>query len=210
MTMMILLVAAGLLGDTLRLVPATRPPVFDGVASVGEYGAPSLELQRPGGVTQLWLRRDSAFVYLAAAMPDSSFYWGDDLVVSLDVHGDRDAGPGHFDFQWYFRRVLDSSVVYRGDAGRWRAPLDDPDWRLGPARDGGGWEVRSVSTGSRWSLEVRFDAEYFTPPAGRATGLAIRLYDDGPQSWVAWPRPASVRQATEVERRPALWASVIP
>jgi hypothetical protein len=101
-------------------------------------------------------------------------------------------------------------VVYRGDAGRWRAPQDDPDWRLGPARAGGGWEVRSVSTGSGWSLEVRFDTEYFTPPAGRFTGLAVRQYDDDPQSWVAWPSPASVRQATEVERRPALWAVTIP
>jgi hypothetical protein len=101
-------------------------------------------------------------------------------------------------------------VVYRGDAGHWRAPLDDPDWRLGSAREGGGWEVRSVSTGRGWSLEVRFDAEYFSPPAGRSTGLAIRLYDDGPRSWVAWPSPASVRQPTEVERRPALWAAVIP
>jgi hypothetical protein len=194
--------------DTLRLLPVHEPVRFDGVPSVEEFGAPSLEIARAGGMTRVWLRRDSSFVYLAATMPDPTFYWGDDLVISLDVHGDRDPAPGHFDFQWYFRRVLDSSVVYRGEGGHWRAPQDDPDWRLGSAREGGGWEVRSVDTPDGWSIEVRFDPAYFVPPAGRSTGLAVRLYNDDPQEWVAWPSSASVRQPTEVERRPALWAVI--
>jgi putative phosphoesterase len=206
--MLALLLAAAL--DTIRLVAAVHPPLFDGRASIEEYGAPSIGITRPGGVTSLWLRRDSAYVYLAASMPDSTFSWADDLVISLDVPGDRDPGPGHYDFQWYFRRMLDSSVVYRGEGGRWRAPQDDPDWRLGAAREGGGWEVRSQSTDSGWSLEIRFDPEYFTPPPGRSTGLAVREFDDQPQGWYAWPHPSSVRQPTEVERRPALWAVISP
>ncbi len=204
--MLALLCAVAL--DTVRLAPAARPPDFDGRAGVEEYGAPSMEIARPGGVIRLWLRRDSAFVYLAAALPDSSFYWGDDLVISLDVRGDRDPAPGHYDFQWYFRRVLDSSVVYRGEGGHWRAPQDDPDWRLGAAREGGGWEVRSKSDSAGWSIEVRFDPEYFAPPPGRLPGLAVRVYNDDPQGWYVWPHPTDLRQPTELERRPDRWAVV--
>ncbi len=206
--MLALLIAVSL--DTVRLVPTLRPPVFDGRASTEEYGAPSIEIASTGGGIRIWLRRDSTFIYLAAALPDTSFYWGDDLVVSLDVQGDRDPAPGHFDFQWCFRRVLDSSVVYRGDGGHWRVPQDDPDWRLGPAREGGGWEVRSQSVATGWTLEVRFDPEYFRPPDGRSSGLAVRSYNDAPQGWYAWPLPASIRQPAEVERHPALWAVVTP
>lgn len=193
--------------DTLRLLPVATAPRFDGAASVAEYGAPSLLLE---GGTTIWLRRDSGFVYLAATMTDSSADWADDLVISLGVHGDAGAAPGHFDFQWCFRRVLDSSIVYRGEGGHWRTPQDDPDWRLGAAREGGGWEVRAATTAGGWSLEVRFDPAYFSPPAGRRTRLALRRFDDGSRTWSAWPHPASVRQATEVERHPALWAELTP
>jgi hypothetical protein len=183
--------------------------VFDGRIDSAEYGAPSLVLPRPGGEVRLWLRRDHDWVYLAASLPDSSYYWGDDLVISLDTGGDRAAGPQHDDFQWYFRRALDSSVVFRGDGGTWRAPRDDPDWRLGAGREGGGWEVRSASDAAGWSLELRLDLQYFRQAGPRAPGLAIRVYDDEPQSWVPWPGAVAVRQPTEVERRPDLWAPVV-
>jgi hypothetical protein len=205
--LLLLLIAA--LADTVRVPPVTSAPRFDGVVSVEEYGAPSMEIARPGGTIRLWLRRDSSFVYLAASMPDSSFYWGDDLVISLDIRGDRDAGPGHFDFQWYFRRVLDSSVVYRGDGGYWRAPQDNPDWRLGTARDGGGWEVRSANEAAGWSIEARFDPEYFAPSPGRLTGFAVRVYDNDPSAWYVWPDRRDLKQPTELERRPDRWGMVV-
>ena len=183
--------------------------MFDGRADSAEYGAPSLIIARPSGMVRIWLRRDQDRVYLAASLPDSTFYWGDDLVISLDTGGDRAPGPQHDDFQWYFRRTLDSSVVFRGDAGKWRAPRDDPEWRLGRDREGGGWEVRSVSEQGGWSLEFRLDLEYFRQSGTRHPGLALRVYDDAPQSWVAWPAVPAVRQPTEVERRPDLWAVVL-
>lgn len=202
-----LLLFLSLAGDTLRVLPTDRPPVFDGRVAAEEYGAPTLEIVRPSGTARLWLRREGPLVYLAALMPDPSFYWGDDIVISLDTQGDRAAGPMHDDFQWYFRRVLDSSVVQRGEAGRWRMPRDDPDWRLGPEREGGGWEVRSVSEAGGWSLEFRLDAGYFQQGGAELAGLSLRLYDDNPHGWVAWPA-AAVKHPTEVERRPDLWAPV--
>ena len=144
--------------DTLRLVPAGPAVRFDGAASVVEYGDPTVTLTTQQGAVRIWLRRDSSAVIIAAAIPDATHSWGDDLVISLDTGGDRSAGPAHDDFQWCFRRVLDSSVVQRGDAGRWRLPRnDDPDWRLGPDHAGSGWEVRAAEAAAGWSLELRLD-----------------------------------------------------
>ena len=124
-----LLLLLALAGDTVRVLPVDRPPTFDGRAGAAEYGVPTLEIVRPSGTARLWLRREGPLVYLAALMPDPSFYWGDDIVISLDTQGDRAAGPMHDDFQWYFRRVLDSRVVQRGEEGRWRMPRESPRCR---------------------------------------------------------------------------------
>lgn len=197
-----------LLQDTIPLLPAERAPRFDGRADSAEYGAASVVLERPAGAVPVWLRRDGAFVYLAARIADTSFYWGDDFVISLDTRGDGGSGPGHDDFQWYFRRALDSSVVYRGEAGKWRAPRDDPDWRLGASRSGGGWEVRVASDAAGWSLELRLEAGWFGEATTGLPRLALRTYDDAPQGWFPWPDPPGLPQPTIVERRPELWGVV--
>jgi hypothetical protein len=204
-----LLVGAALSPDTVRIVPAERPPVFDGQADSAEYGQPSLTIVRPGGTVVVWLRSLQGQVYLSARVADSTYSWGDDLVISLDTRGDRAAGPQYDDFQWYFRRMLDSSVVFRGGAGKWRAPRDDPDWRLGREREGGGWEVRSANDRTGWSLEFRLDRAYFAEAGAGHPGLALRVYDNDPHGWHPWPSPAGVRQPAEVERRPELWAVVL-
>lgn len=206
--MLIQLLAPLLLMDTLRVASLAASPAFDGEVSEVEYGAPSVELPRAAGTIRLWVRRDRSWVYIAATIPDSTFYWGDDLVISLDTHGDRASGPQHDDFQWYFRRVLDSSVVLRGDAGAWRVPRDDPDWRLGAEREGGGWQVRSVSHSAGWSLELRLDMAYLEEGRGRLPGIAFRVFDNDPQGWFPWPAPAGVKHPTEVERRPMFWAAL--
>ena len=193
----------------MHLRPVEHPVVFDGNVTREEYGAPSLELTRPAGVALIWLRRDERFVYLAALLPDTTGYWGDGLAVSLDTSGDRADGPMHDDFQWDFRRVLDSSVVYRGEMGRWRAPRDDPDWRMGAEREGGGWEVRSISGADGWMLELRLDAAWFQQSGAVQPGLAFRLFDDQGQDWVAWPAVAGRKHPTEIELHPSDWAVIV-
>ncbi|MEO8637011.1 MAG: hypothetical protein ABI587_17180, partial [Gemmatimonadales bacterium] len=182
--------------------------VFDGHADSAEYGSASAIIVRPAGNIPVWLRRDGEFIYLAASIADSTFYWGDDFVISLDIHGDASRAPDHDDFQWYFRRVADSSVIYRGDTGKWRLPQDNPDWRLGAAREGGGWEVRVTSDSAGWSIEMRLDPAYFTESGSVSPRLAFRVFDNEPMGWFPWPRPAGIRQPTDVERRPELWAVV--
>lgn len=197
-----------LLADTIPLRQAMHPIRFDGQADSTEYGAPSAVIRRPAGDIPVWLSRDGDAIYLAASISDSTFYWGDDFVVSLDTRGEGSAAPDHDDFQWYFRRIADSSVIYRGDAGKWRLPQDNPDWRLGTAREGGGWEVRIESTALGWSIEMRFDPAYFTEGGTTPPRLGLRVFDNEPMGWFPWPRPAGIRQPTEVERRPELWGVV--
>ena len=194
--------------DTLGVPRAATPPTLDGRVSVAEWGAPSLTIARPAGTATVWLRHDSAGVYLAALLPDSTFYWGDDLVLSLDVAGDRHAAPDHDDFQWYFRRVLDSSVVYRGRDGRWQPPRDDPDWRLGAEREGGGWLVRGADARAAWSVEMRWHPGFFAGQGGRLPALALRVYDDAPHGWHTWPEATGLPQPTLLERRPDRWVPV--
>jgi hypothetical protein len=194
--------------DTIRIEKVAVAPSLDGAVSTAEYGMATISMARPGGTAQLWLTQHDGQVYLAAQIEDSTYYWGDDLVIGLDTGGDRGEGPGHDDFQWYFRRMLDSSVVRRGDGGKWRMPRDDPDWKLGAARDGGGWEVRSVSGPRGWSVELKLDAYYFRQAGERAPGIAFRVYDDSPHGWTPWPNPPGVRP-TDVEDRPRHWAAVV-
>jgi hypothetical protein len=208
-----------LLPVLLSLVPQTAPPDTvpvrrvnagppEAASSFPGLGEPSVRIRTGQGVARIWLLRagDSAFV--VARIPDSTYYWGDDLVISLDISGDRGVMPGHDDFQWYFRRALDSSVVYRGRAGRWEAPRGDPDWRLGRAREGGGWTVDARGDRSGWSLVLRLDGAWLEGEARRRPTIAFRLYDDSPGGWYAWPPPRPGQQDSVVERLPDLWAVV--
>lgn len=206
---MLLLLALLQSADTVRIEKISSAPKLDGVVSAEEYGAPSITMNRPGGAVQLWLKQHDGFVYIAAQIIDPTYYWGDDLVIGLDTGGDRTERPGHDDFQWYLRRMIDSSEVRRGEAGKWRMPQDNPDWKLGTAREGGGWEVQSKSEKLGWAVELKLDEFYFKQAGSRTPAIAFRVYDDAPHGWTPWPHPAGLKQPTEVEQRPNLWAAVI-
>ncbi len=184
-------------------------PRFDGVASGAEYGAPAVALPTAQGGVKIWAVRWGDTVFVAARITDSTFYWGDDLVISLDPLGDRTPGPGHDDTQWYLRRVLDSSVVSRGRHGRWMAPSDDPDWRLGAERSGDGWEVQGRSDAEGWSVELKLPLLWFADSTGRRAAIAFRNYDDSPHAWYSWPAPAPGERAIRVEMDPRQWAVVL-
>jgi len=160
------------------------------------------------GVALVWLVRAADTTFVAARIPDSTPYWGDDFVVSFDTRGDAAPTPQHDDFQLYFRRVLDSSVVFRGRKGRWEPPRGDPDWRLGSDRSGGGWEVTGTGDERGWSLLLRLEPAWFVGEADRRTRVAFRIYDDAPGGWFSWPLPPVGLPGTIVEGAPALWSPV--
>lgn len=161
-----------------------------------------------GGRARLWLVRagDTVGLYVAVRDPEPSL--ADELVISLDPEGDAAAAPAHDDFQWQLRRVLDSSVVYRGRGGRWAPPRDDPDWRLGPEHSGGGWEVEAAETGDGWCVLLRLDPAWLAGAAFRRPRLAVRLYVGEPGGWYAWPPQGEGAHPTEVERAPSRWIPI--
>jgi hypothetical protein len=188
--------------------PVASAPLTADAPDTARYGPPQIRIVTRQGTARVWLLRSVDTVFVIASIPDSTPYWGDDFVISLDTRGDGAPSPQHDDFQLYFRRVLDSSVVYRGRNGRWQPPQDDPDWRIGSDRAGGGWEVGALNGRQGWNLVIRLDPAWYRGEAGRLPRLAFRIYDDSPGGWFAWPPAQAGVPATSVERTPALWGFV--
>jgi hypothetical protein len=196
--------------DTLRVHDIPVPPAPASVPSSDRYGPPQLRIPTRQGTALVWLLRSVDTVFVAAAMPDSTRSWADDFVLSIDLHGDGGASPGHDDFQWDFRRVLDSSVVFRGRNGHWESPKGDPDWRLKGERSGGGWEVSSRDGPLGWTLLLRLDPVWFAEAIGSLPRVAFRIFDNDPQGFFAWPTTPGVPQPHAVESFPEKWAPVRP
>jgi hypothetical protein len=194
--------------DTLLIRVIERLPAPRVAVDSAGYGLPQVRIPTRQGTALVWLLRASDTVFVAASIPDTTPYWGDDFVVSLDTRGDGGDQPQHDDFQLYFRRSLDSSVVFRGRLGRWEPPKGDPDWRLGAERSGGGWEVSARDGAKGWSLLLRLDPVWLEGAGGRLPRLALRIYDNDPQGWFAWPLPPGTAQPSSVERTPDLWAAI--
>lgn len=203
--MLILALGLALAGDTVRIQPLPHPVSLESRPDSISWGPPSIVL-RGGGL--VWLTGDSTAVYLTVWLPDSSPSWNDRLVLSLDTNGDRARAPQHDDFQWEFHRVLDSSIVFRGREGRWQPPRDDPDWRLGVEREGGGWTVRQIDEGSGWSLMVRLDPEFFTQGGAVPAGLCVAAYDEGSRRWTTWPAAQPGAQPAALADQPSRWGVV--
>jgi hypothetical protein len=193
--------------DTLTIRSAESPPPSGQPVDSARYGPPQLRIPTRQGTALVWLLRASDTFFVAATIPDTTPYWGDDFVLSMNTRGQGGAHPGHHDFQWYFRRSLDSTVIYRGRGGRWEAPRGDPDWRLGTERSGGGWEVSARDDSRTWSLLLRLDPAWLANGEGRLPRLALRIFDDSPQGWFVWPAPSG-GTAVSVEQTPALWAPI--
>jgi hypothetical protein len=187
--------------DTLRLRAIAHPPSPDGRIDSLAWGAPQVRIPTAQGVASIWLLRAADSAFVAAWVPDATPSWRDALAVCFNVSGDRASVPGHDDFQWSLRRMLDSSVVYRGRAGRWEPPLDDPDWRLGQDHLGGGWEVGGADGARGWTVVLRLDPAWLAGQTGRRPAIGFEVHDDDPNRWYGWP-------VTDATRTPALWVPV--
>jgi hypothetical protein len=196
--------------DTLQIHSIPEPPSRDEIVGQAGYGPPQLRLRTRQGAALIWLLRSADTFFVAVSIPDTTPYWGDDFVLSIDTGGDGDhgSGPQHDDFQWYLRRSVDSSVVFRGRNGRWEPPKGDPDWRLGRQRSGGGWELSTHDGVKHWSLLLRLDPAWLLGSEGRLPRVAFRIFDDDPQGWFAWPLPPGTPQASSVEQRPDRWIPI--
>ena len=162
------------------------------------------------GRASVWLLRAADSVFVVARVPDPTPSWADAVSLCLDLSGDRAPAPAPDDFQFTLRRVLDSSVVYRGRNGRWQPPLDDPDWRVGATHAGGGWQAATLSDAAGWSLVLRLDPAWVAGDAGRRPGIALIVHNDDPSSWSAWPTRQDRSLPQELDQTPSAWAQVQP
>ncbi len=156
----------------------------------------------------VWLLRAGRTFYVHCWIPDTTASWNDEVVVSLDLAGDAAARPQHDDFQWELRRLLDSSVVYRGRASRWEAPRGDPYWRLGRDHSGGGWSAAVAERDGGWWLQLRLAGPWLDGEAGRAPRFAVRARDADAAGWAAWPDVPGVHPSS-VEGSPAYWVPLV-
>lgn len=194
--------------DTLVIRTAAVPPVLDGAASRDEYGASTLTLPLPGGEAEVWVVRHDGWVYVAARLPDSTFYWGDDLVVAVDPDGSGGTAPGPGDRRWVVRRTADSSVVTSAGNGRWEPAGGARP--IGSTRQGPGWELRTREGRRDWTAELRLDEGLFQHSGKRLPTVALRAFDDQPRpTWGAWPPPPSDMPPSRQERIPELWAPAV-
>ena len=194
--------------DTLHVRSIAQAPSADGRVDSLAWGAPQVRIPTRQGTASVWLLSAADTVFVAASIPDSTRSWADALAICFALPGGAGPAPDHQDFQWSLGRTLDSSVVYRGRAGRWEPPLGDPDWRLGKAREGGGWEV-SGSDGPRgWLLVLRLDPAWLEGDRSRRPAIGFRIHDDDPNGWYSWPAPTTSAGATLLERTPALWVPI--
>ena len=205
---MLILSVALALGDTVRLREVAQAPVFDGRADESEYGVPVVNIATAAGPVRVWLARAGAWVFVAASVPDTTPSWRDEFALLLDPVGDRTPAPGHDDGEWVIRRVVDSSEVLRGVHGRWQLPGDDPNWRLGAARGGEGWDVLVTSSGAGWQVELRIEAAWFAGTYGGVPAVAFQVYDDTARRWLGWPAGPSCPDGARLERSPPCWATL--
>jgi hypothetical protein len=195
--------------DTLRIPALTRVPILDGAASEAEYGPPIVTLDAGSGPVRIRAGHRDGVLYIAADVPDSTFYWGDDVVVSFDVDGTGGPAPGAGDRAWIIRRAADSSVVLTaaGD-GRWEPAGGAP--KIGTVRSGPGWAVRTTVADSRWTMELKIDLPSAGAAPGAAPRIALRTFNDKPApTWSTWPAPPAGVPAQRLDRIPDLWLPVV-
>ena len=192
--------------ETLVVRTSPAAPIIDGRVDRSEYGSPNIHFATAAGDVDIWVVRNAGFVYVAATLPDSSFYWGDDFVISLDADGSADSSPQTGDRQWYLRRTLDSGAVFFAANGRWETP-GQPAPLLGALRHNGEWDVASSSSTSSWSVELRVRESIVKPGAGTPR-IAFRTYNSAPRGWWSWPPPPAGIPAQRVEREPQLWIPI--
>jgi hypothetical protein len=195
--------------ESITVTTAKKAPVVDGKVFSAEYGAPKLRFPGVSGDVSVSLTRSGGYLYIAAELPDTSMYWGDDFVVSFDLNGSGGDTPDVGDQQWYLRRVLDSSVVFVVDQaakGRWVAAGITPPL-LKEKRHDADWDVASSSTAQGWSVELRVREGII--PKGAKPRVTFRTYNDKPRGWRSYPKAAADSLTLRVERNPGMWIPLL-
>ena len=84
--------------DTLQIARLAVPPSPAELPDSLIYGSPQVRLRTAQGSSLIWFLQSADTFFIAAAISDSTSYWGDTFALSIDLNGDAGGSPGHDDF----------------------------------------------------------------------------------------------------------------
>jgi hypothetical protein len=194
--------------ETLRVATVARAPRLDGIPTEDEYGTPTLELPGPYGPVRAWFVQAGDSLYVAAVVPDTAFYWGDDFSVLVDADGSGGDAPALGDRSFVLRRTADSTVVLEAPGnGRWEPAGGTPS--LGSRRAGKGWRFAVHDAKDWWSTELVLDARPFRTVGRTYPRIAFRTASFPPLTTLAWPKPPEGVRPSAIGHRPSNWGVLV-
>ncbi|UCE37216.1 MAG: right-handed parallel beta-helix repeat-containing protein [Thermoplasmata archaeon] len=156
-------------------------PTIDGVISPGEWDdANSIRFYNAQGEINVYLKHDDDTLYFMSHIIDSTYYWGDDIVIGIDTEHNGELHPQPDDYQFYIRRDVSTSEINRGSGSGWESvPVDE--WA------GEVWNETS-SDASTWTAELSISYSFLNIiDCDQVMGIEFRSYDDNPEGLFNWP-----------------------
>ncbi|UCF07628.1 MAG: MBL fold metallo-hydrolase [Thermoplasmata archaeon] len=170
-------------------------PIIDGAISPGEWdGADFIRFYNDQGEINVYYKHDGSALYFMSQIVDSTYYFGDDIVIGIDTEHNGGTDPQVDDFQFYILRDVSSSQINRGTGTGWNS-VPDEEWA-------GEVNNATSSDASGWIMEISISYAFLNITAARdVMGIEFRSYDDDPQGWFNWPSDGS-------EMSPDSWADL--
>jgi len=179
---------------TIDIRSGTTPSI-DGIISPGEWDdANSIMFFNDQGEINMYFKHNDTTLYFMSHIVDSTYYWGDDIVIDIDTEHNGELHPQPDDYQFYIRRDVNTSEINRGSGSGWE-PVPEGEWA------GLVWNETS-SDATTWTAELSISYTFLNLTAGdQIMGIQFRSYDDNPQGWYNWPEDSD-------ETWPDSWADM--
>ncbi|UCE74707.1 MAG: right-handed parallel beta-helix repeat-containing protein [Methanomassiliicoccales archaeon] len=170
-------------------------PIVDGTISSGEWDdANFIMFFNDQGEINVSFKHNDTTLYFMSHIVDSTYYWGDDIVIGIDTEHNGELHPQPDDYQFYIRRDVSTSEINRGSGSGWE-PVPEEEWA-------GHVFNETSSDAETWTAELSISFEFLNITDGdEIMGIEFRSYDDNPMGWFNWPKDAD-------ETWPDSWANM--
>jgi parallel beta-helix repeat protein len=176
-------------------VKSGTTPSIDGVISPGEWDdADSFMFFNDQGEIRIYFKHDDSSLYFMSDIVDSTYYWGDDIVIGIDTEHNGGTSPQSDDYQFYIMREVTNSEIRRGTGSGWESV---------PVNEWAGHVINETSSNATtWIAEISISYAFLNIVDGeQIMGIELRSYDNDPQDWYNWP-------ADGLEDDPMTWANM--
>lgn len=100
-------------------------PVIDGTISPGEWeDVDPITFNNAQGEIKVYVKQNDTMLFFASNIQDSSFYWGDDIVIGLDTDYNGGNHPQTDDIQLYLLRDKYALNINLGTGLGWNFTTD--------------------------------------------------------------------------------------